>query len=326
MLNTPLIKIVEARIMCDNFLRYLTRNQKALLSQAYQKHYTDGRFTPQSIANETDYNDRAKEVFRNYKKYETNNSLRSSAIISANSLNVWLMFQTGLLALIAPVIIDSLRKGDNVTFVSTSNPYHECQQNKLSLISSRQVRRKQQSMMTSLNKQNRRIECIAIIEVNERVVLDGTRYYAPHLHMICVGISKEELKDFFSYKGFSRYSGTRSSKHTDIKQINCGGEVISKILYMTKHKPEVKTVYLDRHGHRNSSRNIMQDSRGEWASWFDDMDISEVVTLHGYTTSVKNILANNEMGIMAKKAYELCRHYPPHEPVNCQYCIENGQL
>lgn len=220
----------------------------------------------------------------------------------------WLHTRLAVTALLHKKYRKRLLSRNNVYFVTTANPRHECKLGDLQSISLKKLLRKSEDYDRAEAQQDQGYLSLTIPEINLKVPLNGERKFQPHIHKLVTGTTKEQLRAGFEYRPNGAVEGSRS---TMIMEIDSPEDLLRTMIYLTKACPELKNEYQDSDGNRASSRNPMSgDERAEWAAWFGQYDIEEVVRTLGISSKLRSRLFKIQMERLVPKFLHICRKTP----------------
>lgn len=246
----------------------------------------------------TDYKDRLLSGEQEYATY----------VGSAACEWIHLRTKIAMVALLAKPLIQALEGGVPTYFVTTGNPLHRRDTGKLFDIETSTVLETTQSFDYEMGAVNPNYKSITVLEVNQKLELDGKLQFQPHLHKIVTDVDEAIIRKKLEIRPTYDDSTNRSVHVTRIKT---AGAIIRCLLYMSKSCPEIKTVYRDKKNNKNSRSNRMQnDARGEWASWYAQYTIDEIVQFEGFSDKTIEQYEQAEMKQLAKKFIKICRKTP----------------
>ena len=284
----------------------LTREKQKRLSKQLQRYGGDfGKFSTQGLSKSQKRNIKERAKFERKRSCQYEGYLGSLSEVDQRFGNggccfQWFCTQLAAIAVLAPEFEVAIAKRREVYFVTTAAPPHQRSLGTLETVTVRSVTRKFDSLPKT------RGFSFATTEINLYHDLDGREVFQPHMHLIVAGLSRDTIEMHFRYKSEPRHLNGRRKSSTQIKPINSMRQLLHFFIYMTKWQPELKTAYLDGHGHRASSRAVMQHERGEWASWFGSREIKEVVRMNGFSSDLKDRFWECRLNDLVNDVSEIC--------------------
>ncbi|TPI65032.1 hypothetical protein FJ417_00145 [Mesorhizobium sp. B3-1-7] len=171
-----------------------------------------------------------------------------------------------MLAKIAPLFAD----GENVHTVALAKIRHRLPVGSLHHFRPTAALRMVKMIHRELRRRGIASKVFGVVEVS-LIEEDGARLYEPHVHMIIIGPTREELSAVVP--GSPRYDSQIDTVY------HAGGSG----LYFTKFEAEERVGYEDRRGKQNRQRNRMQASeRAEWLDWHARHGMAELMILAGF--------------------------------------------
>jgi len=267
-----------------------------------------GPISPQGLSRRSNrYRELLDETLEHY--YLDNLSEADEFIGNGNCPHQWVIVRLAAMAYLLPVFCKAIRKEQDVFFVTAADPGHECEFDRLQYLNSGNVLQKARRF-DQLHKSSPDYLSFTVAEVNGNEEPSGALFAQPHLHMLVTGVSKEEIQSGFEYKRSSEFSGSTRKSPLKVLPVMTMRELVERIVYMTKHKPEQKTVYHDRIGNRNSRRQSLIEGVDEWASWFANSTIRKVVIINGLSEKKSGQFWNAELSEILPLSVRACSDVP----------------
>lgn len=124
------------------------------------------------------------------------------------------------------------------------------------------------------------LEFIAVggFEATVNIELDGSCHWAPHIHLVVVGPTREDLREALEPAAHARRSGM-VLRPLRIDEVD---DLIRVLCYALKGEGGRRTAYLTNEGNvRRRDQRLLTDHAAEFAKWQAAHRLDEVLTMHG---------------------------------------------